>query len=440
MGVIKVLPQVDGDLGWYLTAANRGQNIGQRLKGRQQADIAVLGAGFTGLSVAQRLRELYPHKTIAVVEALDVGQGTSGRNAGFIIDLPHNVDANDNSSEQDAQIYQLNRFATDRLQQWVQKHQIDCMWQQAGKYMAAADNANIQGLDAFEAMLKQRQYAYQRFNRQQLQQRLGIDYYQDGIFTPGNVLVNPATLVRGMALGLQSQLDMYTHSPVLEIEYGDVVNIHTVGGVLQAKTVVQTVSSFAEGLGQVKNKLAPVFTYASLTNPLPADVVAQHFANTPAWGLTSAHPAGTTVRLTPDKRILVRNVLECNPSQHSSEQQRQKAWQQHRLSFVARFPFLEQVDFQYTWGGILGVTMNYHSIFEQTADNVYVVCGCNGVGVAKGTYLGYYMAEMMAGNNSAELAFIQQGSHATRMPPEPFRSWGANYRIRKEQASAGKDI
>ena len=99
MKSIKRLPQVDGELGWYLTASNVDRKIGKALKGEQTADIAIIGAGFTGLAAAERLQELYPDKKIAVVEALDVGQGTSGRNAGFIIDtrcafrgIPFSVD------------------------------------------------------------------------------------------------------------------------------------------------------------------------------------------------------------------------------------------------------------------------------------------------------------------------------------------------------------
>ena len=440
MKSIKRLPQVDGELGWYLTAPNVDRKIGKALKGEQTADIAIIGAGFTGLAAAERLQELYPDKKIAVVEALDVGQGTSGRNAGFIIDLPHNVDAKENSEAEDFQLYALNQFAIARLFERMQKYSINCLWHQAGKYMVAREDKNVAGLDAFEHTLKKRDFAYQRLKRGELAQKLGTEYYQEGIFTPGNVLMNPAALVRGLALGLQKHLDVYTHSPVIGIEYGDVHQIHTVGGVLRAKTIVQTMSSFSEETGLVKNKIAPVFTYGSLTDPLPADLLQKHFQGIEPWGLTSAHPAGTTVRFTPDKRILVRNILEFNPRQASTAEVRNQAWQQHRKSFVARFPFLERIDFQYTWGGLLAVTMNHNSVFEKLADNVYGICGCNGVGVAKGTYLGYYMAEMMHGNQSKELAFIQATSHANRIPPEPFRSVGARYQINREQSAAGMDI
>ena len=132
MKSIKRLPQVDGELGWYLTAPNVDCKIGKALKGERVADIAIIGAGFTGLAAAERLQELYPDKTIAVVEALDVGQGTSGRNAGFIIDLPHNVDAKENSEAEDFQLYALNQFAIARLYERMQKYSIPCLWHQAG--------------------------------------------------------------------------------------------------------------------------------------------------------------------------------------------------------------------------------------------------------------------------------------------------------------------
>lgn len=441
MKTIKQLPKIDGDLGWYLTAPNHEVEIGQRLKGIEYADIAIIGAGYTGLSTAHRLKELYPEKTIAVIDALKVGQGTSGRNAGFIIDLPHNLDANDNSIEDDAQLYALNCFSISRLNQMREQFGIDCLWHNAGKYMVANEDKNLSGLDSFEKVLKKNGFEYERLKKTELSKRLGTSFYQEGIFTPGNILMNPSALIRGVGIGLVQQgIKIYEDSPVIAIEYGDEHQIHTVGGVLKAKMLVQTINSFTEEFGILKNKLAPVFTYGSLTDPLPTELVDQYFKDVQPWGLTSAHPAGTTVRLTPDHRILVRNILDFNASLNSTEQQRAFAWEQHRKSFLARFPFLEKIDFQYTWGGMLCMTLNHNSVFEKVTNNIYMVCGCNGVGVAKGTYLGYYMAEMIAGNNSKELEFIQRTKHVSWVPPEPFRSIGAKYKIKQEQMSAGLDI
>ena len=165
MKSIKQLPKIDGDLGWYLSSPNYGIKIGKALKGIQYADIAIIGAGYTGLSTAHRLKELYPNKTIAVIEALEVGQGTSSRNAGFIIDLPHNLDANDNNIEDDLQLYHLNNFSINRLNTFRQQFNIDCLWHHAGKYMVANETSNLRGLDAFEVVLKKCKFDFERISR-----------------------------------------------------------------------------------------------------------------------------------------------------------------------------------------------------------------------------------------------------------------------------------
>lgn len=441
MQSMRFLPQLDGELGWYETAPDRGRALGTILKASRRYDVVIIGAGFTGLAVAHRLAELQPQASIAVIDALKVGQGTSGRNAGFIIDLPHNLDAGAPDIAYNQALYRLNCFAIARLRQMREQFAIDCLWHDAGKYMTAHETANIAGLKAFTAILQACGFEYEYLAGTALAQRLGSRYYQEAVYTPGNVLMNPAALVRGVAAGLAGRVSLYEDSPVVAIESdAGGHRIQTVGGVLQADRVVHATNSFAEMFGVAKQRLAPVFTYGSLTDPLDDAQYEACFAGVSPWGLTSAHPAGTTVRLTPDRRILIRNTLDFNPSLSSHAGQRARAWQQHRRSFEARFPTLASVPFRYTWGGMLCMTRNHESVFQRLDDRTYVVSGCNGVGVAKGTYLGYYMADLMAGVDSEALSFIQQHNQASWIPPDPVRTLAARWRLRREAAQAGGDI
>ena len=440
MKKIKHLPKLDGDLGWFETAANKDQTVGRQLKGDVYHDVVIVGAGFTGMSLAHRLHQLYPDKSIAVVDALKVGQGTSGRNAGFIIDLPHNLDAGTPNVAHDLWLYRLNTFAINRLKAFKNEFAIECLWDEAGKYMAAHESSNLQGLADFMQILKTGSFEHEYLEGAALQKKLGTDYYQAAVYTPGNILMNPAALVRGIAKGLSQHVTIYEQTPIIAIDYGTPTRLYTVGGSIRADQVIHTTNAFTEEFGIVSRRLAPVFTYASLTNPLSAQQISEGFAGVRAWGLTSAHPAGTTVRLTPDHRILMRNSLDFLPQLSSTEALRQVAWQQHKASFAARFPALGGVDFQYTWGGMLCMTLNHQSVFQQISTNVYAVCGCNGVGVAKGTYLGHYMADYIAGIDSEALAFILSSSQPSWVPPEPFRSLGARYKLKQEAATAGGDI
>ena len=89
---IRVEPKIDGVSGWFATSPDHGKTIGKNFEENKDFDFVIIGAGFIGLSLAHRLSERQPDSKIAVIDALRIGEGTSGRNAGFIIDVPHNVD------------------------------------------------------------------------------------------------------------------------------------------------------------------------------------------------------------------------------------------------------------------------------------------------------------------------------------------------------------
>ncbi|WP_404976154.1 FAD-dependent oxidoreductase [Acinetobacter sp.] len=88
MHTVRKLPHIDGDLGWVETTPNSNLSFGPHLKGDHEFDIVIIGAGYTGISTAIRLAEINPDTRIAIIDALRVGEGASGRNAGFLIDLP----------------------------------------------------------------------------------------------------------------------------------------------------------------------------------------------------------------------------------------------------------------------------------------------------------------------------------------------------------------
>lgn len=85
---VRVQPVLDHKIGWLELSPYQTQRLGSQLEGRQVFDFAIVGAGFSGVSVARRLAELHPNATIAIIEALRVGRGSAGRNSGYLVDLP----------------------------------------------------------------------------------------------------------------------------------------------------------------------------------------------------------------------------------------------------------------------------------------------------------------------------------------------------------------
>ncbi|WP_295726662.1 FAD-binding oxidoreductase [uncultured Bartonella sp.] len=437
---IRVEPKIDGVSGWFATSPDHDQTIGKNFEDNKDFDFVIIGAGFIGLSLAHRLCERQPDAKIAVIDALRVGEGTSGRNAGFIIDVPHNVDGGKTTPDHDRHLYALNKFAIKRLRDFKDHYAISCDWQESGKYMAARETRNLGNLDHFARQLKNDGFDYQDIAGDDLAKRLGTTYYQRAIYTPGNVLVNPAALIRGIAKALPPSVSLFEQTPVTEITYGSKHVIRTARGRITAKFIFEAGNIFNSEFGYEKHRLAPVYTYASLTKPLEASDVEKHFSNVKPWGITSAHPAGTTVRYTPDHRIFIRNILRFAPTLTTSKDDLDYALINHRRSFENRFPELSHIPFEFTWGGMIAVTLNQNYVFHKPAENIMVLNGCNGVGVAKGTYLGFYAADFISGDDNQEIRFIRENSHPSFIIPDPIRSLVARYRLKKEQAAAGGDL
>jgi glycine/D-amino acid oxidase-like deaminating enzyme len=94
--VVRRLPVENGRSGWE---AISDRTFPMRcLEGHVTADWLIVGAGFAGLSAARRLHQLRPDDKIVLLDASEVGKGTSGRNSGFMIDVPHNLASSEYSS------------------------------------------------------------------------------------------------------------------------------------------------------------------------------------------------------------------------------------------------------------------------------------------------------------------------------------------------------
>ena len=105
-------------------------------KGEGAADWVVIGGGFAGLAAARRLGELRSRDRIVLLEAGRIGENASGRNSGFIIDLPHALSRE--QPEHDHRQIRINRQAIAWLGELVERHQIRCQWSRRGKVHVAA--------------------------------------------------------------------------------------------------------------------------------------------------------------------------------------------------------------------------------------------------------------------------------------------------------------
>lgn len=436
MQKVTSLPSDDRMCGWYHTSRQRQPRPSH--SGESGARWAVVGAGFTGLAAARQLALNFPDDEIILVDAQEVGFGTSGRNAGFAIDLPHDIGADDYIGDIPTArtTLKLNVLGQTILRRLVAEHGIDCAMSASGKYQAAVEARGIAVLDAYRRGLDKLGQPYEMIEGKHLPDHIGTSFYRKALFTPGTVLIQPSALVKGLADCLPPNVTLYEHTPITDVEYGDKIVLAHRNGRITVDKLVLANNAFGMRFGFLQHTMLPVFLYASLTRPLTGAEQAQ-LGGKPFWGVIPADPFGSTLRRTHDNRILVRNSFSFNPDGRPREKYLPRFADRHRLSFERRFPMLPDVGFEYTWSGSLALSQNHKGFFGQLAPNVYGALCCNGLGITRGTVTGTLLADWLTGKRSDLIDFLLETSGPNRTPPQPFLSIGVNATLWWGQRKAG---
>jgi glycine/D-amino acid oxidase-like deaminating enzyme len=446
MAVVKLLPNYENDCGWYKNLPTRVPNT--NLQGHIEADVVVIGAGFTGLAAARRLAQLAPDQHIVLLDALAIGMASSGRNSGFMIDLPHALNshaytATEANRANDKNMIAFNRSGIAYAKAAVEQHQIACDWSETGKVHGATSATGGKSLLAYGKGLANLNEPFSVLSKQQMQDITGLDYYHSGVFTPGTVMVQPAAFVQGCADHLPANVTLYENTPVTQYQWGqgDHKNRHiltTPNGQVTATKVLLCNNGFAQAFGQQKGRLVHVCTYGSMTAPMNEDQQSRLGGQT-SWGLIPSHPAGATLRRTADQRLLIRSIFTCNPRLKYQQAQMHSIKAQHTASFKRRFTMLPELEFEHTWGGLLCMSNNEASYFGQCQPNVYAAVCQNGLGVARGTAAGKLLAELALGEDSQLLKQQLAQAGPSWLPPQPFTNWGVSATIAMHEMRAGRE-
>jgi len=432
-----ILPQADVGSGWAAILPPRTPK--PALQGHQHFDWLVVGAGYAGLMAARRLAQHRPQESIALLDAGELGQNASGRNAGFAIDLPHLVQEGALTLEAAQRDIRLSRGAIALLRELVQAHGIGCDWSACGRYHCAVSARGRHTLlDPYVRELTRWHEPHEMLERDALAQRLGTPYYHSAVYTPGSVLLNPAALCRGLGDTLPGNVTLFENSPVIAHDLrGDSPTVSTPHGSITTGQTILTVNVFADQFGVHSNRQLPILLMASLSAPLSASQLAA-LGNQAQWGITPANGAtGPTLRLTKDGRLLFRHGFEYCPGLRCDPAKLRQARQRHQALLARRFPRLKPVQIEHTWMGWLSLSRNKAPLFGRVAQTLFSAACCNGVGIARHTAAGAAIADLACGVDSELLHDWQAQGQAARLPPRPFLDAGVRLRMAWE-AFAGR--
>jgi len=428
--------------GWIAQAGNAP--VRDRLSGTQIADWLVIGAGITGLSAAHSLAEMHPQARIVVVDRQRAAQGASARNSGFVVGHEHPATdellghAGFAGYEVDTSI---SRAASDEVRQRIARHGIECDFRDSGYFFAVSDPAKLTHVEEKLATLKAVGASAHFMQGEQLIQTLGTRHYQAAIWCGnGNALMQPAKYVKGLLNALPDGVTLYENTEITGLERLDKGRIRANGidGCIEAKQVLVCLNAFIPRAGIDDSGTFPMELSASLTRPL-SDEEFQALGSVEPWGVLSTRPLGATVRLTPDRRVMIRNTAEYR-SRDLSNSELLLRRQHHVLGLQRRFPSLTEQDIQYTWTGHLSASRTGQPYFAKVEEGLFAVAGCNGSGVARGTLWGRLLAEMASGASSPIMRSVMHRAQPGWLPPKPLLDIGAMLRMRVEAVRARTEI
>ena len=387
------------------------------LVGEHRCDIAVVGAGFTGVSTTLYLAER--GYDVALVESNRIGWGASGRNGGQLIDGFTNVEKFQKRSGQQAEadmVRQMGLECRDIVVQRIEQYSIDCDLK-LGFLDVAAKPKEMQGLEDFLQDHQQHEYPHEMrlISRDELSEFIDSDSYIGGLTNDGNGHLQPLDLCIGEAQAANELgTTIFEQTRVTRILHGKKPVVETESGKIFANKVVLAGNAYLrETEPKLRRTIFPAGSYVIATEPLgeerakklaPADVA-----------FCEQCIALNYFRLSADKRLLFGGM--CNYSGRVPK----SITASLRPKMLDIFPQLEDVRIDYEWGGNIAISVNRCPQFGRIEDNTYYVQGYSGHGIAPTHLAGKMLADIICGDSEQFDVFSK-----VRHIPLPGGKWFAS--------------
>ena len=413
----------------------------QTLSSDLDSEWLIIGAGYTGLSAARKLGQLYPKQKIILVDAQLAGEGASSRNSGYLVDTTLNDGFTSNKELENYKIKaDIYKLGIEAVRRFIKEYQVDCDWNECGKFFASSNLEDQKVLMNFSDTLSKLGFKHSLLLNNELLKRLGTSFYKIALHTKGGILLHPGKLVRAMIDVLPKNVCLYENSFLLNWKkFNGGIHCNFKNGSIKTKKIIFATNGFLKSLGIKANYNFPITLTASMTRMLTSKEF-KSIEEPKEWGVLPVRPMGATIRLTKDKRILIRNTAEVHNPYKMSRSDLNKRSINQKIGIKKRFPQLPDDIIQSSWSGIVSRSRNSSQIFEKIDENVFAAGCYNGSGIGVGTLFGEQIAIKATNESSEEIKIIEVRNKPTRLPPQPFLNFGVKTRLMYERLRATKDI
>ena len=364
-------------------------------------DVAVVGAGFCGLSAARALAKRGAR--VAVLEAETLGWGASCRNGGMVLTglkLPVPTLITRYGRELVQRMYAASLESIDLVEQIVKEEAIACSFSRCGHLEVACKRAHFDAYAEAAARVKREfNHELRIIPKGELRREIGSDIYFGGLVDETSAGVNPAQYVAGLAKAAQhAGAALFDHTRVLGVKQqrpagARCFRVETSRGALEAKEVLLASGAYTtSATPALRKKVIPIGSYIIATEPLPADL-ARELSPRNRMIYDSKHFL-FYYRLTPDNRMLFGGRAAFFPESESTVRESAELLRQGMISV---YPQLRETKVDYVWGGTLDFAFDVmpHS---GKLDDMHFALGFAGHGVAAATWMGTKLAGVICGH------------------------------------------
>jgi glycine/D-amino acid oxidase-like deaminating enzyme len=370
----------------------------------ESVDVAVIGAGFTGLSAARTLAKL--GAKVAVLESETIGWGASSRNGGMVLTgmkLGVNQLISLYGRELAQRMYAASLASIDCVEQIVREEGIECDFSRSGHLEVACKQKH------FDDYARQAEVVAREFNhelrvveRQDLSAEIGSNIYFGGMVDEVSARLNPARYVAGLAnAAIKAGAEIFEHARVESLEresrHGEAGwKLTTSQGRLWARDVFVGTSGYTgRATPALQKKIIPIGSFIITTEILP-EKLARELSPRNRMIYDSKNYL-YYYRLTPDGRMLFGGRAAFFPE---NDQTVRRSAEILRRGMIEVYPQLSDAKLEYVWGGTLDFAFDIMPHAGQI-DGMYYAVGYAGHGVAMATYQGQKMAELIAAQAKA---------------------------------------
>lgn len=416
--------------GSYYAASANPVPLRPELTGTQEADIAVLGAGYSGLSTALHLAE--KGYKVAVVEGARIGWGASGRNGGQIVNgLNASLQTIRNRYGQDTASFVAGLVTEggDIIRERVATYGIQCDLKH-GNVFAGLTSAHMRELE--ERWTLWRGYgieSQEMLTAEQMREHVASDLYAGGMIDRKGGHIHPLNLALGEAAAIESLGgSIYEMSPVTSVTTRGQPGLHTAKGELRAKTLVLCGNAYlGHVVPELERRVMPVSTQIMATEPL-GDLAAQLMPTDIC--IEDVRYILDYYRMSADKRLLFGGGTVYGGA--DPRDIKAKLWK----NMIKVFPQLSQTRIDYAWSGNFALSFSRVPQMGRIGDNTYFAHGYSGHGVTGSHTFGRILAEAIHGDTArfdvfAGLPWIPfPGGRTFRVPYSVMGSWWYGLRDR----------